>query len=79
MTNALRCCPVPSAAGSLETYIQTVNRFPILTQERGDASSPAACATRTTSMPRASWCCRTCAWWSRLRAATWATACRRPT
>jgi RNA polymerase sigma-32 factor len=26
--------PVPSAAGSLESYIQTVNRFPILTQER---------------------------------------------
>ena len=29
--------PVPSAAGSLETYIQTVNRFPILTQERETA------------------------------------------
>ncbi len=26
--------PIPSAAGSLETYIQTVNRFPILTQEQ---------------------------------------------
>jgi RNA polymerase sigma-32 factor len=26
--------PVPSAAGSLETYIQTVNRFPLLTVER---------------------------------------------
>jgi len=26
--------PIPSAAGSLETYIQTVNRFPLLTQER---------------------------------------------
>jgi RNA polymerase sigma-32 factor len=26
--------PVPSAAGSLESYIQTVNRFPILTPER---------------------------------------------
>ena len=26
--------PVPSAAGSLESYIQTVNRFPILTQEQ---------------------------------------------
>jgi RNA polymerase sigma-32 factor len=25
--------PVPSPVGSLETYIQTVNRFPILTQE----------------------------------------------
>ena len=29
--------PVLSAAGSLETYIQTVNRFPILTQERETA------------------------------------------
>jgi RNA polymerase sigma-32 factor len=26
--------PVPSAAGSLDTYIQTVNRFPLLTVER---------------------------------------------
>ena len=29
--------PVPSAAGSLESYIQTVNRFPILTQEQETA------------------------------------------
>ena len=26
--------PVPSAAGSLESYVQTVNRFPLLTQEQ---------------------------------------------
>jgi RNA polymerase sigma-32 factor len=26
--------PVPSIAGSLESYVQTVNRYPILTQER---------------------------------------------
>ncbi len=26
--------PIPSAAGSLESYIQTVNRFPLLTQEQ---------------------------------------------
>ena len=26
--------PVPAVAGSLESYINTVNRFPILTQER---------------------------------------------
>jgi RNA polymerase sigma-32 factor len=26
--------PIPSATGSLESYIQTVNRFPILTQEQ---------------------------------------------
>src|SRR5258706_13494672 len=26
--------PVPSAVGSLESYVQTVNRFPLLTQEQ---------------------------------------------
>ena len=26
--------PIPSAAGSLESYIQTVNRFPILTPDQ---------------------------------------------
>ncbi|HWI16091.1 MAG TPA: RNA polymerase sigma factor RpoH [Burkholderiales bacterium] len=26
--------PIPSATGSLESYVQTVNRFPILTQEQ---------------------------------------------
>ncbi|MDH4294452.1 MAG: sigma-70 family RNA polymerase sigma factor, partial [Betaproteobacteria bacterium] len=26
--------PVPSASGSLDSYIQTVNRFPLLTQEQ---------------------------------------------
>jgi len=29
--------PIPSAVGSLETYVQSVNRFPILTQERETA------------------------------------------
>jgi RNA polymerase sigma-32 factor len=29
--------PIPSAVGSLETYIQSVNRFPILTQEQETA------------------------------------------
>ena len=32
MVNSL-ALPVPAAVGSLESYIQTVNRFPILTQE----------------------------------------------
>jgi len=32
MTNAI-ALPVPSASGSLESYIQTVNRFPMLTPE----------------------------------------------
>ena len=26
--------PIPSAAGSLEAYVQSVNSFPILTQEQ---------------------------------------------
>jgi RNA polymerase sigma-32 factor len=33
MTNAI-ALPVPSASGSLESYIQAVNRFPLLTQEQ---------------------------------------------
>jgi RNA polymerase sigma-32 factor len=32
--NATMNLPVPSAVGSLEGYVQTVNRFPVLTQER---------------------------------------------
>lgn len=31
--NRILALPVPSAVGSLESYIQTVNRFPMLTQE----------------------------------------------
>ena len=31
--NSILALPVPSAVGSLESYIQTVNRFPMLTQE----------------------------------------------
>ena len=31
--NHILALPVPSAVGSLESYIQTVNRFPLLTQE----------------------------------------------
>jgi RNA polymerase sigma-32 factor len=32
--NATMNLPVPSAVGSLEDYVQTVNRFPVLSQER---------------------------------------------
>jgi RNA polymerase sigma-32 factor len=32
--NAAMSLPIPSAVGSLESYVQTVNRFPILSQER---------------------------------------------
>ena len=34
MTSFALPVPVPSAAGSLESYVQAVNRYPILTQER---------------------------------------------
>src|SRR4029079_5254567 len=52
--------PIP-AAGSLETYIQTVNRFPILTQEQEtslarrlrDQNDLAAARERVLSHPRA--------------------------
>src|ERR1039457_648752 len=32
--NATMSLPMPSAVGSLEGYVQTVNRFPILSQEQ---------------------------------------------
>ena len=32
--NATISLPIPSAVGSMESYVQTVNRFPILSQER---------------------------------------------
>jgi RNA polymerase sigma-32 factor len=32
--NATTSFPIPSAVGSLESYVQSVNRFPILSQER---------------------------------------------
>ena len=31
--NHILALPVPSAVGSVESYIQTVNRFPMLTHE----------------------------------------------
>ena len=58
--------PVPMPTGSLEAYIQTVNRFPLLTAEEEQRARARASATRTTSTPRASSCCRTCAWSSSL-------------
>ena len=54
--------PVPMPTGSLEAYIQTVNRFPMLTAEEEQRARAPASASRTTSTRRASWCCRTCAW-----------------
>ena len=32
--NTVMSLPIPSAVGSLESYVQSVNRFPILTPEQ---------------------------------------------
>jgi hypothetical protein len=68
---------LPSTAGSLETYIQIANRFPLLTEAEEMRLAPLR--TRTTWTPPASWCCRTCAWWYRSPADTWGMDCRTPT
>ena len=41
--------PIPSATGSLDSYIQTVNRFPILTQEEETALARDRKSTRLNS------------------------------
>jgi hypothetical protein len=64
--------------GNIDAYISAVNRLPMLTHEE-EISLAKRLREATTSTPRKSWCCRTCAWWCRSRAATWATACRTPT
>jgi len=51
---------VPSVTGSLEAYIQAVNRFPILTQERR-LRSPAVTVTMATLRRRGNSCSRICA------------------
>lgn len=68
----------PGALGTIDAYISTVNRLPVLTAEQestlarrlrdgGDLEAPA------------NWCCRTCGWWCRSPASTWATDCPTPT
>ena len=66
------------ATGSLEAYIQTVNRFPILSAEQ-ERELALRSVSATTSTRRASWWSRTCGWWWPWRAAISATACRTPT
>ena len=70
--------PLPMAAGSLETYIQSVNRFPLLSAEQ-EQDFARRYREEGDVRARASWCSRTCGWWWRWRAATWAMACRTPT
>ncbi len=60
--------------GHLDAYISAVNRMPMLTS-RKSRKPPADSKPTTTSKPPASWCFRTCVWWCRCRANTWATAC----
>ena len=78
MTGTALTFPTPASLGSLDHYIQAVNRFPLLSAEQETALGRRLSAT-TTCRPRASSCSRTCDWWSRSAATTWATACRRPT
>ena len=68
---------MPMPTGSLEAYIQTVNRFPILTRKRSglalrfrDHNDLDAARQLVLS---------TCGWSLPLRAATWGTGCRTPT
>ena len=79
MTGSALAFPTPASLGSLDHYIQAVNRFPLLTAEQESRLSAAAGASTRTSTRRASWCCRTCVWSSPCRATTWATGFRRPT
>ena len=67
--------PIPSALGSLDAYIGAVHQIPVLSVEDEQALAR-ACATTTTSTPRANWCFRTCASSCTSPAATTATACR---
>ncbi len=69
---------VPSL-GNLDAYISAVNRLPMLTADEESTLARAPAQTSRIWTPPAGWCCRTCAWWCRLRASTWATACRRAT
>ena len=64
--------PVPMPTGSIEAYIQTVNRFPLLSLE--EEQRLARQFRNANDLD-----CRTCGWWWRSPAATSATACRTPT
>lgn len=64
--------------GNIDAYISAVNRLPMLTHDE-EISLAKRLREKMTWPPRKSWCCRTCAWWSRLPAAIWAMACRTPT
>ena len=67
MTSTTLAFPTPASLGSLDHYIQAVNRFPLLTPEQETALGRALAAATTTSTPPASWCCRTCGWSSPCR------------
>ena len=59
MSGTTLAFPTPASLGSLDHYIQAVNRFPLLTAEQEVELGRRLSAT-TTSTPRASSCCRTC-------------------
>lgn len=68
----------PGALGTIDAYISAVNRLPVLSAER-ETELGRRLRDSETWAPRASWCCRTCAWWCRWRASTWVMACPTPT
>ena len=79
MTGTALAFPTPASLGSLDHYIQAVNRFPLLTAEQETALGRRWQGHGRHRRGARSWCCRTCGWSSPCRATTWATGCRRPT
>ena len=61
--------PVPMVGGQPGELHPGRQPPPAAQRRAGAGATRAACASRTTSKRHASWCCRTCAWWSRSRAA----------
>ena len=59
--------PTPLRSGSLDHYIQAVNRFPLLTAEQETALGRRLQGERRLGRGARSWCCRTCGWSSRCR------------
>ena len=70
---------LPSVAGSLESYVQTVNSFPILTHAQELDYARRYRRDNDDSMQRANWSSRTCAWSWRSPGVTPVTGCPKPT
>ena len=62
MTGTALAFPTPASLGSLDHYIQAVNRFPLLTAEQETELGRRLQARRRSGRRARSSCCRTCAW-----------------